>query len=72
MKKIALVILISAAGFTANAQQTKPKQAVKKAGAKTELKKETCKSGMSCCKNEKALSALRRPTKPVATDKKSK
>lgn len=53
MKKIALALLMTVAGFVAQAQTKAPKA--------TPVKKEACLSkGKSCC-NDKALSALRRP-----------
>lgn len=72
MKKLGIALLLIVASFGVQAQ-TKAKATTT---AKKETTKDKCakicldKKSKSCCSNEKALSALRRPVaKPVATKK---
>lgn len=77
MKKLVFVALLTIGGITAVSAQTKPVAKAKTANcekstscAKTASAKKGTKP--SCCKNEKAMSALRRPVAKPLTDKKAK
>lgn len=70
MKKLGIALLLIVASFGVQAQ-TKAKATAKKETAKEKCAKACLdKKSKSCCSNEKALSALRRPVaKPVAPKK---
>lgn len=69
MKKLGLALLLAIASFGVQAQtKTKATSTTKKETAKDKCAKACLdKKSKSCCRNEKAMSALRRPVAPKKT-----